>query len=91
MPFLREQRASYDYDVVMFFMHGHPAYFGISIRCTTQPAFSSCALCTGVAVADEESAKDEKYLAAGGVRFHSICCGNIWSLDTICSENFTNL
>ena len=45
-------------------MHGHLAYFDISIRSTTQPAFSSCALCAGVAVADGESAKDEKYLAA---------------------------
>ena len=45
--------------------HGRPAYFDVSIRCTTQPAFiSSCASCAGVAAAAGEVAKDKKHLAA---------------------------
>ena len=47
------------------FQHGRPAYFDVSIRCTTQPAFiSSCASCAGVVAAAGEVAKDEKHLAA---------------------------
>ena len=68
---LREQRASYDDGLRpgdVFhpnFQHGHPAYFNVSIRCTTQSAFiSSCASCAGVAAAAGEVAKDEKHLAA---------------------------
>ena len=68
---LREQRASYDDGLRpgdVFhpdFQHGRPAYFDVSIRCTTQPAFiSSCASCAGVAAAAGEVAKDEKHLAA---------------------------
>ena len=68
---LREQRASYDDGLRpgnVFhpnFQHGCPAYFDVSIRCTTQPAFiSSCALCAGVAAAAGEVAKDEMHLAA---------------------------
>ena len=68
---LREQRASYDDGLRpgdVFhpdFQHGHPAYFDVSIHCTTQPAFiSSCASCAGVAAAAGEVAKDEKHLAA---------------------------
>ena len=68
---LKEQRASYDDGLCpgdVFhpdFQHGRPAYFDVSIRCTTQPAFiSSCASCAGVAAAAGEVAKDEKHLAA---------------------------
>ena len=69
---LKEQRASYDDGLRpgnVFhpdFQHGRPAYFDVSIRCTTQPAFiSSCASCAGVAAAAAgEVAKDEKHLAA---------------------------
>ena len=47
------------------FQHGRPAYFDVSIRCTTQPTFiSSCASCAGVAAAAGEVAKDKKHLAA---------------------------
>ena len=67
---LRKQRASY-YDGLrpgnIFhpdFQHGHPAYFNVSICCTTQPAFISCASCTGVAAAAVEVAKVDKHLAA---------------------------
>ena len=68
---LKEQRASYDDGLCpgdVFhpdFQHGRPAYFNVSIRCTTQPAFiSSCASCAGVAAAAGEVAKDKKHLAA---------------------------
>ena len=69
---LKEQRASYDDglrpgDVFHpdFQHHGRPAYFDVSIRCTTQPTFiSSCASCAGVAAAAGEVAKDKKHLAA---------------------------
>ena len=86
MPFpgvLKEQRASYDdglYPGNVFhpdFQHGRPAFI------------SSCASCAGVAAAGEV-AKDKKHLAAVekvGSDFFS--CGNIWSLDTFCSKNFT--
>ena len=68
---LREQRVSYDDGLRpgdVFhpdFQHGRPAYFDVSICCTTQLAFiSSCASCAGVAAAAGEVAKDEKHLAA---------------------------
>ena len=71
---LKEQRASYDDGLRpgdVFhpdFQHGRPAYFDVSIRCTTQPAFiSSCDSCAGVAAAAAaagEVAKDKKHLAA---------------------------
>ena len=67
---LREQRASYGDGLRpsnVFrpdFQHGRPAYFDVSICCTTQPSFiSSCASCAGVAAAAGEVAKDEKHLA----------------------------
>jgi len=47
------------------FQHGHSAYFDISVRSTTQPAYiSSSSACAGVAAAAGELAKDEKNLAA---------------------------
>ena len=68
---LKEQRASYDDGLRpgdVFhpdFQHGRPAYFDVSIHCTTQPAFiSSCASCAEVAAAAGEVAKDDKHLAA---------------------------
>ena len=50
---------------------GHPSYFDVSVRSTTQPAhISSSASCAGVAAAPGEVAKDAKHFAivdkAGG-------------------------
>jgi len=68
---LKEQRVSYN-DALrpgdIFhpdFQHGRSAYFDISVRSTTQPAFISLSsTCAGVAAAAGELAKDEKHLAA---------------------------
>jgi len=45
------------------FTLGCPAYFDLSVRCTTQPSFiSSTASQAGVAAASSEEAKDNHYL-----------------------------
>ena len=89
---LKEQRISYDDgshpgDVFQpDYQHGHPAYFDISVQSTTQLSFvSSSASRAGVAAG--EVAKDEKYLAAVE-RLFPCSCRNIWSMDTLCPENF---
>jgi len=68
---LKEQRVSYSDGLRpgdVFhpdFQHGRSAYFDISVRSTTQPAYiSSSTSCAGVAAAAGELAKDEKHLAA---------------------------
>ena len=60
---LKEQHASYNDGLRPG--DGRPAYFDVSIRSTTQPAYiSSSTSCAGVAAAAGELAKDEKHLAA---------------------------
>ena len=45
------------------FILGHPAYFDLSVRCTTQPSFIFAAASkAGVAAAAGEEAKDDHYL-----------------------------
>ena len=65
---LKEQCASYNDGLRPGhpdFQNGRSAYFDVSIRSTTQPAYvSSSTSCAGVAAAAGELAKDEKHLAA---------------------------
>jgi len=62
-----------------------PAYFDLSVRCTTQPYFvSSAASQAGVAAAANEEAKDDHYLETvsdHGGEFIPLVCE---SLDTLC-------
>ena len=60
------------------FTLGHPAYFDLSVRCTTQPSFISAAASkAGVAAAAGEEAKDDHYLETvnnhGGEFFPLVC------------------
>ena len=43
------------------FQHGHPAYFDVSVRSTTQPSHISFSSCAGVAAAAGEIAKDQRH------------------------------
>ena len=64
---------------------GHPAYFDLSVRCTTQPAFiSSAASQAGVAAATGEEAKNNRYLESvtnDGGDFIPLVCESfgVWS------------
>ena len=60
------------------FTLGRPAYFDLSVRCTTQPSFISAAASkAGVAAAASEEAKDDHYLETvnnhGGEFFPLVC------------------
>ena len=67
------------------FSLGRPAYFDLSVRCTTQPAFiSSAASQAGVAAAAGEEAKDNRYLDSvtnDGGDFIPLVCESfgVWS------------
>ena len=67
------------------FSLGHPAYFDLSVRWTTQPAFiSSAASQAGVAAAAGEEAKDNHYLESvtnDGGDFIPLVCESfdVWS------------
>ena len=64
---------------------GRPAYFDLSVRCTTQPVFiSSAASQAGVAAAAGEEAKDNRYLdsvTTDGGDFIPLVCESfgVWS------------
>jgi len=68
------------------FTLGHPAYFDLSVRCTTQPSFiSSAASRAGVAAAACEEAKDNHYLeivSDHGGEFIPLVCESfgVWTL-----------
>ena len=67
------------------FVLGRPAYFDLSVRCTTQPSFiSSAASQAGVAAAASEEAKDDCYLFSvndhGGYFIPLVCeTFGVWS------------
>ena len=71
------------------FSLGCPAYFDLSVRCTTQPAFiSSAASQAGVAAAAGEEAKDNRYLDSvtnDGGDFIPLVCESfgVWSPFTL--------